>query len=302
MSRRGGIGAWLEIMRVSNAPTVVSNALAGAAVGLRSLPEGSSLPAGTAALVGTGIVNTYLAGMVLNDALDASTDAHERPRRPIPSGRITAARALFTGLVMLAVGTSMLSVASGPAWPIVLGALVLLYDLTHRMLPGAFLAMAACRGCVPVIAALAVSRGADRELLWWVAGGLAAYVAGVSLAARDEVRGFGASARFGAWSLPVTACAPLCIWLVAGVEASSLGRGLGIAAAVLASLAAIIGIRIARSGAARYSVPVAVGAWIGAIPLVDAAACFLLDRSWLGVACLGMWVLARALRPRFAAS
>jgi hypothetical protein len=62
------------------------------------------------------------------------------------------------------------------------------------------------------------------------------------------------------------------------------------------------GIRTARNGAARFAVPAAVGSWIGAIPLVDAATCFLLGRPLLGLLCLGLWGMAGALRPRFAAS
>jgi hypothetical protein len=49
-------------------------------------------------------------------------------------------------------------------------------------------------------------------------------------------------------------------------------------------------------------VPVAVGIWIGAIPFIDAAPCFLLGRPFLGLACLGLWGVAGALRPRVAAS
>ena len=302
---RGGPGAWLELMRVSNAPTVVTNVLAGIAVGLQARLSAIDVPIGTTALVLTGVVIVYMAGMVLNDAFDARIDARERPGRPIPSGRIGEARARFVGIAMLLVGTGMLAVASGATmwWAITLAALVVLYNLLHALVPGAFLLVAACRGLVPVIAALATSVGTDPSLLQWVAGGTAAYVAAVSLAARDEVRGFGRIARLGCWLLPFAACAPLGMWFAEGVrpEGAFLVTG-GVAAVAFAVTSVIAGIRTASIGAARYSVPVAVGTWLGAIPLIDAATCFLLGRPLLGMVCIGLWGLAGALRPRFASS
>lgn len=314
----GGIRPWMELLRVSNAPTVVTNVVAGAAVGLAALPSAlpaaapgspapapaSQLPAsGTLALVGAGVVFVYLAGMVLNDAFDARADAAERPGRPIPSGRVSVVRALTVGLAMLGVGSAMVAVASGGALALGLAAAVLLYDLTHRFLPGAFLLMAACRALVPVIAAVAVGQHADTHALRWVAGGLAAYTAGISLAARDEVRGFGASARVGAWTLPFTACAPVGLWLWSGVPSpGGWSLGLGLASVLAALLSVAVGMLVARRGAARFAVPVAVGTWIGAIPLIDAATCCMLGRPALGLACIGLWGVAGALRPRIAAS
>ena len=302
---RGGPGAWLELMRVSNAPTVVTNVLAGIAVGLQARLSAIDVPLGTTALVLVGVVIVYMAGMVLNDAFDARIDARERPGRPIPSGRIAEARARFAGFAMLLVGTGMLAVASDATmwWSITLAALVLLYNLLHALVPGAFLLVAACRGLVPVIAALATSVGTEPSLLRWVAGGMAAYVAAVSLAARDEVRGFGRIARLGCWLLPFAACAPLGMWFAEGVrpEGAFLVT-VGVAAVAFAVTSVIAGIRTASIGAARYSVPVAVGSWLGAIPLIDAATCFLLGRPLLGMVCIGLWGLAGALRPRFASS
>ena len=303
ISRRGSpVVAWVRLMRVSNAPTVVGNVLAGAAVGMHTLPPGSSAPTGTLALVVTGTLLVYLAGMVLNDAFDARIDANERPGQPIPSGRVSVARAIAVGATMLAVGGAMLGVSSSVAWSVVLCASVLLYDLLHALLPGAFLLMAWCRACVPVLAALAFARAPDQQALWWVAGGLGAFVACVSLAARDEVRGFGASARLGARLVPLAALAPLGLWLFAGVQPAGWALGVGIAAAVLAACAGLLGLRLSRRGAARYAVPVAVGTWIGAIPLLDASACFLLGRPGMAACCVGMWALARVLRPMVASS
>jgi 4-hydroxybenzoate polyprenyltransferase len=301
----GGVGAWLTLMRVSNSPTVVTNVLAGIAVGLQARLSTIDVPLGQTLLVLFGIVLVYLAGMVLNDAFDARIDARERPGRPIPSGRISVGRAMVAGFAMLGIGTATLAVAS-PAtawWALALAAFVVLYDLLHALVPGGFLLMAACRALVFVIAALATSTGTDWAILQWVAGGAFAYVAAVSLAARDEVRGFGLLARRASWALPVAACAPLGMWFAEGVAPDgALSATLGVGAIAFAVVSVVGGIRTARNGAARFAVPAAVGSWIGAIPLVDAATCFLLGRPLLGLLCLGLWGMAGALRPRFAAS
>src|SRR5438445_670168 len=46
----------------------------------------------------------YAAGMVLNDFFDAQVDARERPRRPIPSARVSRRTAGWLGAVLLVGG------------------------------------------------------------------------------------------------------------------------------------------------------------------------------------------------------
>ena len=96
-------GAWLQLARVSNTPTVVSNAVAGAM--LVSTTAGT----GTVVLVAVAMALFYTAGMVLNDIADAEIDRRERPERPIPSGAVSplAAIAVFCGLI--AVGLTLLA-------------------------------------------------------------------------------------------------------------------------------------------------------------------------------------------------
>ncbi|MBU3684581.1 MAG: hypothetical protein FGM39_11325 [Phycisphaerales bacterium] len=303
MSRSGQVGAWLELMRAGNAPTVVSNVLAGVAIGLQARLSDAPVPWGTAALLLSGTVLVYVAGMVLNDAFDARIDARERPRRPIPSGRIPAARAQFAGVAMLAVGTAMLAVASGAAfwWSLLLAGCVLTYNAVHAWVPGTFVLLAVCRAIVPVIAAYGTSPGSERALLAWVAGGTFAYVLALSVVARDEMRGIGAGAARAAWILPLAACAPLGMWFSEGIAPDgALLVTAGLGAIAVAVVSVVAGIRAIGSG--RGTVPGAVGTWIGAIPAVDAATCFLLGRPLLGFLCVAMWGVAGALRPRLPAS
>ena len=305
MSRSGFAHAWLSMLRISNAPTVVSQVLSGAAVGCYALPAGTTLPLGALVLVLVGVPLSYLAGMILNDVFDAQVDATERPDRPIPSGRISLFIARFVGVSMLLIGISMLAVAS-PAtlpWAIVLGVCILAYDVLHTLSAASFVLMASCRGLVPVIAAFAMTSNADWSILSWTAGAAFAFIAAVSIAARNEMTGFGLIARVAAWSLPVAACAPLGMWgTVATDPGGALLGSVAVGASLLAAYLVVVGIRTASKPESPRAVPLAVAMWIGAMPAIDAATCFLLGSPTLGALCLGMLMLSRALRPRFAGS
>ena len=293
------------MLRVSNAPTVVSQVFAGAAVGWYALPFGTAIPLGPLVLVVVGVLMSYLAGMILNDVCDARVDAAERPERPIPSGRVSLLIARFVGGFMLLIGVGMLAVAS-PAtlpWAILLGACILAYDMLHTLSAGSFVLMASCRGLVPVIAALAISSNAEWSVLAWTAGAAFAFIAAVSVAARNEMTGFGSIARAAAWSLPFAACAPLGMWSALDIDPrGALLSSAAVGAALLAAYLVVVGIRTASRRGSPRSVPMAVAMWIGAIPAIDAATCFLLGSPTLGVLCLGLLVVSRALRPRFAGS
>ena len=312
--RRGTLHAWLELMRLSNAPTVVSNVLAGAAAGALLRPAGQDLPLWAAGQVLLGALLCYWAGMILNDAFDARVDAAERPFRPIPSGRVPVAHARAVGLVMLAVGTALLAFAGMPAdgsggivgsatfpWAVLLGSCVLAYDVLHLQLPGASGLVAGCRALVVVVAALAVSSAAPWPVVAWIALPLLAYVLCVGIAARDEVVGLRGPARVVAWALPaLAAVAPVGVRWMAGIEppAEPWSMPLTAACIALAASTAFLGLRAARAG----RVPTAVGRWLGAIPAADAAICLALGRPGLAAACACAWAAAALLRQRIAAS
>ena len=293
------------MLRLSNAPTVVSQVFAGAAVGCCALPTGTTVPLGPLVLVLVGVPLSYLAGMVLNDVCDARVDATERPDRPIPSGRISLFVARFVGGSMLLIGISMLAVASPVTlpWAIVLGVCILAYDVLHTLSAASFVLMASCRGLVPVIAAFAMTSNADWSILTWTAGAAFAFIAAVSIAARNEMTGFGLIARVAAWSLPVAACAPLGMWGAVAIDpGGALLGSVAVGASLLAAYLVVVGIRTASKPESPRAVPLAVAMWIGAMPAIDAATCFLLGSPTLGALCLGMLMLSRALRPRFAGS
>ena len=293
------------MLRISNAPTVVSQVFAGAAVGCCALPTGTPLPLGALVLVLVGVPLSYLAGMVLNDVCDARVDATERPDRPIPSGRISLFVARFVGGSMLLIGISMLAVASPSTlpWAIILGVCILAYDMLHTLSAASFVLMAACRGLVPAIAAFAISSNTDWSILAWTASAAFAFIAAVSIAARNEMIGFGVIARVAACSLPVAACAPLGMWGALAIDpGGALLSSMAVGATFLAAYVVVVGIRTASKRDTPRAVPLAVAMWIGAMPAIDAATCFILGSPAFGVLCLGMLVLSRVLRPRFAGS
>ncbi|MBM4112338.1 MAG: hypothetical protein FJ253_03030, partial [Phycisphaerae bacterium] len=100
------LGAWLELARISNAPTVATNAMVGASAALiadPTLDDGASFAWRLLALA-AAMMCMYSGGMMLNDRLDLEIDRLERPHRPIPSGRISPPAALNASIALLGAG------------------------------------------------------------------------------------------------------------------------------------------------------------------------------------------------------
>lgn len=147
--------AWLEIMRISNAPTVLSNAIAGAVLGAITVDFSSTvLPVDSRWIVVLAPLLCYLGGMILNDAFDADIDAQERPSRPIPSGRISRRSAFVAGGTLLLAGIGC-AVASGSmlatASAVLLAVIVLAYDVIHAVTAASIVLLAICRALAAFI-------------------------------------------------------------------------------------------------------------------------------------------------------
>jgi hypothetical protein len=193
--------AWLQMARVSNTPTTVSNTVAGAVL------VSTAAPVGTVAAVAAAIALFYTAGMILNDVFDEEVDRRERPDRPLPSGVVSRQAALLAVIVLFVAGELLLALEG---WrPVVAGlgliGLIVLYDAWHKGNALSPLLMAACRLMVYVIAGLAVASALNTEL-WGAAGLLYVYVVGLTQVAKAE--GGGIAARW-----PVLAVlAPAAYW------------------------------------------------------------------------------------------
>ena len=153
-----GLADALALGRVSNLPTVWTNAVTGLV-----LAGGALDSVAVAALLGALTV-FYIGGMYLNDYFDAEIDAAQRPERPIPSGRVSRGTVGVAGFAMLIAGVVQLvwvgAMAGTSPWPAVVGialaACIVFYDAHHKGNPLSPLVMGICRMLVYVVAGVSV--------------------------------------------------------------------------------------------------------------------------------------------------
>jgi len=170
---------FLKLGRVSNLPTVWTNALAGAV--LAGHPSVSSI-----LIVGIALTLFYTGGMWLNDAFDAEIDAKERKNRPIPMGEIGVGRVFAVGYGMLGAGVLLafaFGMKAGLAG-IALAIAVILYDWLHKRTVLSPVIMGATRFFCYILAALAVAEVTGSVILGGL--GLLAYIIGLTYAAKQE--------------------------------------------------------------------------------------------------------------------
>ena len=182
----------LRLGRVSNLPTVWTNVLAAIA-----LAGGSVLQTQNIALL-VAMSLFYLGGMYLNDAFDAEIDARERPERPIPSGRVGRSLVIAIGTAMLVLAVIIVAIVAvrfspvGWLWPsvsaLVLGAVIVFYDLFHKGNPLSPVIMGLCRMLVYVTVGLCFALPLPTELLI-AAGMLLCYLVGLTYVAKQETLG-----------------------------------------------------------------------------------------------------------------
>ena len=139
----------------------------------------------------------YLAGMVFNDVFDRRVDAIERPRRPIPSGRVSVHAAIAFGvlLVVLGLGCSVGVGTSSAVIAALLTGCIFLYDGAFKSTAIGPIVMGSCRFLNVLLGA---STAVDDTLqapafsaVWMppqieVAACLGVYIAGVTWFARHE--------------------------------------------------------------------------------------------------------------------
>lgn len=188
------IRTYAELGRTSNLPTTFTNVLVGMAIALD--PKQATLTADPMlfvriATVWLAIACFYIAGMAMNDLLDADIDQRERPHRPIPSGRISRNAARRFAIITIMLGLALLALMGVPAFVGGLSLVVLIvgYNMLHRITAASVVLMGLARAMIYVIAALAFGGDSiDWELLQPFGFGLAVYVAGFSLVARREMQ------------------------------------------------------------------------------------------------------------------
>lgn len=173
--------AALALGRVSNLPTVWSNALAGAV-----LAGAGDFGAELGVLLAAFSL-FYTGGMFLNDAFDARFDAAQRPERPIPSGRARRGEVFGWGFAMLAAGLGLLgTLGLAPALAgAALAATITFYDWSHKANPLSPVVMGLCRALVYAGAAFAYA-AAPPLALWAGAALMLCYLIGLTYIAKQE--------------------------------------------------------------------------------------------------------------------
>jgi 4-hydroxybenzoate polyprenyltransferase len=283
----------VRLGRVSNLPTVWTNALAGVVI-----VGGASADARVPWLL-LALSLCYVAGMFLNDAFDSSFDAVHRPERPIPAGQVAAGTVFAAGFAMLALGVALLGwvgfgFAEGTGWRplvagIVLAAAIVFYDWHHKQSPASPFVMGLCRMLVYVTAGYAIALDPGPRV-FTMGLLLLCYLVGLTYVARQEHLGRVANL----WPL-----AFLALPLLWGLKASlatvfAATAGLAFVAWVLYSLWFL---RRRRPG----DVPRAVGGLLAGICLWDAvviAADGLSSTAAIAIALFGLTlVLQRFVAP-----
>ncbi|MDH5558880.1 MAG: UbiA family prenyltransferase [Alphaproteobacteria bacterium] len=253
----------LELGRVSNLPTVWTNVLAG-------LVLSGAVDAGAAliALLLAALTLFYTGGMFLNDAFDRVIDARERPGRPIPSGRVSAAAVFSWGFGMMGGGLLLLlaagyAIADGAGWRpaaagLALAGAIVLYNAWHKANPISPFIMGLCRMLVYVTAGYAVARELPMGLFLG-AGILLCYLIGLTFAAKQE----NLNRITNLWPLLFLAVPFVYAPAVLGLDWASMAIYAGFAAWVLYALSFLV-------VPSRIKVPRAVVSLLAGICLLDA--------------------------------
>jgi 4-hydroxybenzoate polyprenyltransferase len=193
---------WLQLARISNTPTVVSNSVAGAVL------ASTAAEVGEVAVVAGAMALFYTAGMILNDVLDYEVDVRERPERPLPSGAVSRPAALTAVIALFAAGEALLLLEGTEPFLAGLGliALIGLYDAWHKGNPLSPVLMGACRALVYFVAALAVTASVPTEV-GAAAAVLLIYIVGLTQVAKSE-----GGTLLAAWPL-VAVLAAVAYWI-----------------------------------------------------------------------------------------
>lgn len=179
--------AILELCRVSNLPTVISNCVAGCLVSGVIL-EWSLITV----LIGAALV--YSGGMVMNDTIDFRYDKEFKKDRPIVTSKISLIMSWLLAIAFLIFGSLLLVIGSSAHfWVALLIVCIIFYNLFHKKFGITIYVMGFCRSLLYFIAGYTLSLN-NNIILWGLVLGI--YTAGITLVARGEdedrkVRNFG---------------------------------------------------------------------------------------------------------------
>jgi 4-hydroxybenzoate polyprenyltransferase len=182
---------WLRLVRLPNLATAVADVLAGFLVCSQG-PAALAWPPAACWLAILASAAFYAAGMILNDVFDLALDRVERPERPLPCGAIAPRTAAAVGAALLTLAAAAAcgaSVVAQSPWPALVGAALTVavwgYDKHAKHTSFGPAVMGACRG-LNWLLGMTAAGGPHAAHEWLVPAGMAVYVAGITLYARDE--------------------------------------------------------------------------------------------------------------------
>ena len=117
------MNAWLEILRPANCGMAAIAVLVGMLLVVTKLGASFSLPVVLLAAVAAFLIAG--AGNAINDYVDVEADKVNRPKRPIPSGRVSRAAALNYSIALFAIGIFLAAAIfhyTGLWWPAAIAA------------------------------------------------------------------------------------------------------------------------------------------------------------------------------------
>jgi hypothetical protein len=172
----------------------------------------------------------YMAGMSLNDYADRDVDAKERPKRPIPSGRVSSKFALRLASGLSAASLGFAYTAGGRralevALP--LAATVWAYDLALKKTPWGPLGMAACRSLDILMGSLGSRKS------WPAAGVVGGHTFLITVVSRREAQGGTRELALGSLAGTAAVTAAAAKLALKGTGSKPLGRPVRQAASAL---------------------------------------------------------------------
>ncbi|MGH6815333.1 MAG: UbiA family prenyltransferase [Hyphomicrobiaceae bacterium] len=253
----------MRLGRVSNLPTVWTNALAGTVL------AGGDPWTLSALLAALGLSLLYVSGMYLNDAFDRDIDAAERPTRPIPANLVATNTVFAAGFALMLAGLTFVLWASAVASPptgwrpvlagLALGGAIVFYDWHHKGNRASPFFMGLCRVLAYLTAGYAAV-AAPSPMLYLAAAVSLSYLIGLTFVAKQE-----ALDRLSSlWPL-LFLTAPIVYGLVRIGQAGALGGLL-----LLALAAWVLTALFFLKRRAKGDVPRAVVGLIAGIALLDA--------------------------------
>lgn len=268
--------AYLQLLRAPAAFTAASNVLAA-----QVIATGGSPPPATLALLVASSVCLYGAGMVLNDCFDLEEDRRERPRRPLPAGRVPVPVAWTLGFALLLAGLLLAAGVGGAALWVATGlaGLILLYDGYAKHGWSGPLVMGACRSANWLLGLSTLPLTLPVLALALPAG---LYALAITVLARLETGGERGSVVLAGALLVVTLGALVALWL---------GGILPHGAGPLVAAAGLVWLGPPLLGAWRAPAPSRIQALVGALVLGFIA----LDAALLAGAGHWTWALAMGL-------